>query len=130
MKPKDRRTSLSPLTYLSSPTTHTQTMSYLHSVLPPTELLRMGASALNDVLIRLRSLTVEQPKSNAEFDIGRETGFIPSYPLPRLPLGFDFWERALAQAPDILSLGDDVEEEAVQKRAGGELWRQRIREVS
>lgn len=105
-------------------------MSYLHNVLPPTELLRMGASALNDVFSRLRTLTVEQPKSNAEFDIGRETGFIPSYPLQRLPLGFDFWERALAQAPDVLSLGDDIEEEGVQKRAGGELWRQRIREVS
>ncbi|KAH8117075.1 Indoleamine 2,3-dioxygenase [Phellopilus nigrolimitatus] len=103
-------------------------MEYIHNVLTPPHLLRMGASALSEVLQRLRTLGVEPPKSNAEFDIARETGFMPAYPLQRLPLAFDFWERALTEAPEILSLGEDVTEDAIAKRAGSELWRQRIRE--
>ncbi|KAL5529495.1 hypothetical protein ACEPAG_5480 [Sanghuangporus baumii] len=103
-------------------------MDYFHNVLPPSELLRVGASALSDILKRLRAFGVQQPKSNIEFDIDRNTGFVPASPLPRLPLAFDFWERALAEAPDVLSLGDDVSEEAVAKRESSELWRQRIRE--
>ncbi|EJD02196.1 Indoleamine 2,3-dioxygenase [Fomitiporia mediterranea MF3/22] len=103
-------------------------MDYLHNVLPPSELLRLGASTLSDLLARLRALGVQQPKPNSDFDISREMGFIPAYPLQRLPLAFEFWERALSQAPDVLSLGDDISEEAVAKREGSELWRQRIRE--
>lgn len=105
-------------------------MDYLHNVLPPSELFRLGTSAMSDILNKLRSLGVEPPKLNSEFDISRETGFIPVYPLQRLPPAFDFWERALREAPDIISLGDDIAEEAMAKREGSELWRQRIREVS
>ena len=105
-------------------------MDYIHNVLPPSELLRVGASALSDILKRLRTFGVQQPRSNIEFDIDRNTGFIPPSPLPRLPPAFDFWERALAEAPDVLSLGDDISEEALSKREKGDLWRQRIREVS
>ena len=104
-------------------------MDYLHSVLPPSELLRVGASALLDILNRLRAIGVQQPKSNAEFDIDRNTGCLPAIPLRRLPDSFEFWERALAEAPDVLSLGDDISEDAIAKRESSELWRQRIREV-
>ncbi|KAI5119939.1 hypothetical protein M0805_002128 [Coniferiporia weirii] len=103
-------------------------MDYIHQVLTPPQLLRMGTSVLADLLHRMRANSIEAPKSNADFDIDRENGFLPAYPLRRLPFAFEFWERALDEAPDVLSLGDDVTEEALERRTGGELWRQRIRE--
>ena len=105
-------------------------MNYLHTVLPPSELLRLGTSAMSDVLNRLRTFGAESVKPNSAFDISGETGFFPAYSLQRLPPAFDFWERALSAAPESLSLGDDVSEEGVAKRESSELWRQRIREVS
>ena len=70
------------------------------------------------------------PKPNEDFQISRETGFLPPKPLERLPPAFELWERALADANDTLSLGEDDSEEAVSKREASEQWRQRLREVS
>lgn len=101
-------------------------MAYLQVLTPP-ELLKLGSSAFYDLLRRWAPRT--QPLSNSHFGIDAEVGCFPSTPLPRLPLAFEFWERALDDAPKFLSLGDDISEEAVSKRESGELWRQRIREV-
>jgi indoleamine 2,3-dioxygenase len=105
-------------------------MDYIHSVLTPYELLRLGTSGFNEILQRLRYMGAQQPRANAEFDIARDTGFVPPEPLRRLPPAFDFWERALADAPETLSLGQDESIESVEKRESGEIWRRRVREVS
>ena len=80
----------------------------------------------------VKSLGAERhrPKSNSEFQISRETGFLPPAPLERLPPAFELWERALADANDTLSLGEDDSEEAISRREASEQWRQRLREVS
>jgi indoleamine 2,3-dioxygenase len=80
----------------------------------------------------VKSLGAERyrPKLNEEFQISRETGFLPPAPLQRLPPAYELWERALADANDTLSLGEDDSEEAVSRREASEQWRQRLREVS
>lgn len=105
-------------------------MNYYHILPSAPQLMRLGTSAMNQVLATLKSIGVEAPKANAEFDIDNEMGFLPSRPLHRLPEAFDFWERALSDAASMLSLGEDESPEAISKRAGSEQWRARIREVS
>ena len=102
-------------------------MDYFPNVITSPELLKLGSSAFYDLLRRWTAKT--QPLSNTDFDIDHEVGFLPSSPLSRLPLGFEFWERALDDAPKMLSLGDDFSDEAMSRRESGEQWRQRIREV-
>ena len=85
---------------------------------------------MNEVFFRLKSFSLEQPRANAEFDISNETGFIPSYPLASLPSEFDFWERALTEASEVLYLAEDESPEALSKRVHGESWRRKIRQVS
>jgi len=68
--------------------------------------------------------------SLSAFDIDPETGFIPRKPLPRLSEPFHIWETALSIAPETLSLGEDEDEDAIERRAGSEQWRKDIRSVS
>ena len=103
----------------------------LYHILPSApELLRLGTSAMSQVFSTLKAFGAEAPRSNAEFDIDSEMGYLPSIPLQRLPEAFDFWERALSDAPSVLSLGEDESPEAIAKRESSEQWRARIREVS
>ncbi|KAF5364400.1 hypothetical protein D9757_011903 [Collybiopsis confluens] len=61
------------------------------------------------------------------FDIDQITGFIPSRPLPRLCGEYKVWEDALAEAPEVLKLGDDFSDEALALKAKGEKWRSDLR---
>lgn len=104
-------------------------MDYFHNVLPPSQLLRLSASALNELLLKWRSKGVQHPRPISDFDISNDTGFLPSEPLQRLPPAFEFWERALAEASSSLTLGNDESEDGIAKREDGQRWRNRIREV-
>jgi len=98
----------------------------------PHHLLRLAVSSLNDAFSTLKSFTGPEharPRSNAEFEIYTETGFVPKSPLQRLPSSFDFWERALDRAHQDISLGEDDTDAAVAKRASGERWRENVRKV-
>ncbi|KAF9073984.1 Indoleamine 2,3-dioxygenase [Rhodocollybia butyracea] len=65
--------------------------------------------------------------SQTDFDIDPVTGFLPSEPLPRLSCQYKIWEDALAEAPEILRLGDDLSEEALALKTEGESWRARMK---
>ncbi|TFK42452.1 Indoleamine 2,3-dioxygenase [Crucibulum laeve] len=67
-----------------------------------------------------RTITERSP---AAFDVDPQTGFFPRQPLPRLPQTFEIWEKALREANENLSLGEDESEEAIAKRPFGEHWR-------
>lgn len=64
-----------------------------------------------------------------DFDIDPMTGFIPPEPLPRLSGQYTIWENALAEAPGVIRLGDDISEEALALKPEGESWRARTRSV-
>lgn len=64
-----------------------------------------------------------------DFDIDVNTGFVPARPLPRLEKPFDIWEAAFAVAPDVLCIGDDESEMAMEKRDRGNAWRGRAKTV-
>lgn len=82
----------------------------------------------------MRGYTAHKPQDQrlnlTAFDIDPETGFIPRKPLPHLSEPFNIWETALSIAPETLSLGEDEDEDAIEKRAGSEQWRTDIRSVS
>ncbi|ELU45416.1 tryptophan 2,3-dioxygenase [Rhizoctonia solani AG-1 IA] len=72
-----------------------------------------------------------QPKFNpADYDVDMESGFLPKEPpLTRLPAAFDLWEDALdaVNRPNgVLSLGEDMSEEALSKRESSRKWRENI----
>jgi indoleamine 2,3-dioxygenase len=71
-----------------------------------------------------------QSVSPINFDIDVETGFLPRRPLPQLPKPFGIWETTLCEAKDVLSLGEDEFNTAVEKEKNGELWRTRVKSVS
>ena len=71
----------------------------------------------------------DMTRSLSDFDIHDDTGFMPSKPLPSLPPKYHMWERALSQACDVLTLGDDESEEALARRDKGDEWRLTIRSV-
>ena len=98
----------------------------------PHHLLRLAVSSLNDVFSTLKTYTGPESakaRSNAEFEIYTQTGFIPRSPLRRLPASFDFWEIALERAHHDISLGEDDTDAAVSKRVSSEKWRENIRKV-
>lgn len=64
-----------------------------------------------------------------DFDVNLKTGFLPSRPLPHLPLKYRSWEEALSSAPNLLSLGDDESEDALRRRPLGEAWRRQFLEA-
>lgn len=78
----------------------------------------------------LRYQAVDISRSPMEFDVDHDTGFLPPRALPRLPEKYAIWEQWLALAPELLSLGEDDSELAMQKRASGEAWRLQIKSVS
>ncbi|QRV87994.1 indoleamine 2,3-dioxygenase [Ceratobasidium sp. AG-Ba] len=66
----------------------------------------------------------------ADYDVDPTSGFLPSEPpLSRLPADFELWECALdaANAPNgVLSLGEDMSEQALAKRESSRKWRESI----
>ena len=79
----------------------------------PHGFVRSTSSSVYNVYSALvKSLGGEKyrPRPNAEFQISRETGFLPPAPLERLPPAFELWERALADANETLSLEYDSED--------------------
>lgn len=100
----------------------------VYQLLPyPHQLLRLGLSLLNAAANNRRA--ADKP-SALDFDIDRETGFVPRDPLPKLPEGFAIWEKALSKAQSTLCLGEDLSDEAIQKRSAGHSWRSNIASVS
>lgn len=97
----------------------------------PSDLLHFAMSTVGSALSRLSSPTGGIPRAlpNAHFDIDIENGFLPSEAIGRLPTTFDFWERALSEAGEVLSLGEDDTDDGLSRRDAGERWRQRLREV-
>lgn len=98
----------------------------------PHQLLRLAVSSLNDAFSTLKTFTGPEharARSNGEFEIYTQTGFVPRSPLQRLSGSFDFWERALERAHLDISLGEDDTDAAVAKRASSEKWRENIRKV-
>ncbi|KIK53697.1 hypothetical protein GYMLUDRAFT_264981 [Collybiopsis luxurians FD-317 M1] len=67
--------------------------------------------------------------SQLDFDINPITGFVPSEPLPRLSSEFKLWEEMLAEASDVLKLGDNNSEEALALKTKGDGWRANIRSI-
>jgi indoleamine 2,3-dioxygenase len=74
--------------------------------------------------------TLDKRRSPVDFDVDVNTGFFPRQPLPHLPAAFAVWETALAEAGEMLSLGEDDSAAAVAKRVTGELWRSQVLSVS
>ncbi|KAG9082724.1 hypothetical protein FRC06_004882 [Ceratobasidium sp. 370] len=74
--------------------------------------------------------TSQQRFDPAEYDVDLSSGFLPTEPpLSRLPSGFELWEQALdaANSPNgVLSLGEDMSDEALAKRESSRKWRERI----
>lgn len=70
-----------------------------------------------------------KPFSPLDYDVDPATGCFPPEPLPQLPAPFTLWEVALVEAQQVLSLGEDEGDEALEKRPGGELWRSQVRSV-
>lgn len=64
------------------------------------------------------------------YQVDYATGFFPTEPPPRLTGQFEVWEDALDDAEGKISLGDDTRADAKAKRAYGEIWRERVRDVS
>lgn len=73
---------------------------------------------------------VDEHPTQADFDIDPVTGFVPPEPLPRLQGQYKLWEDTLAEASEVLRLGDDVSEEALALKTEGESWRSRVKSVS
>ncbi|CAE6422792.1 unnamed protein product [Rhizoctonia solani] len=72
-----------------------------------------------------------KPKFDPEdYDVDMESGFLPKEPpLARLPTTFDLWEDALdaVNRPNgVLSLGEDMSDEALSKRESSRKWRENI----
>ncbi|GJE87124.1 indoleamine 2,3-dioxygenase [Phanerochaete sordida] len=83
--------------------------------------VRQVARSLRGALTKDRSLC------QVDFDVDPNTGFFPPQPLPRLSGPFDIWERALVDAQEALSLGDDESPDGLYRRPTGERWRAAVR---
>ncbi|KAH8826873.1 Indoleamine 2,3-dioxygenase [Flagelloscypha sp. PMI_526] len=66
-------------------------------------------------------------RSRIDFDVDPASGFIPRSPPRPLQGAFSLWEAALTEAPHVITLGEDLSDAALDKRAAGELWRLKIR---
>ncbi|KAJ6531239.1 Indoleamine 2,3-dioxygenase-domain-containing protein [Mycena capillaripes] len=91
----------------------------------PQQYFSLAVSLLQSTIANSRR-TVEKRPSPIDFDVDINTGFFPRQPLPRLRGAFAVWEVALTEAGEKLSLGEDESEEALSKRAAGELWRSQV----
>jgi hypothetical protein len=95
----------------------------------------MPASAFATAHRLLRSLRNaigyqhEAPWQYADYEIDPQSAFFPREPLATLPDPFDAWEAALEEAPSVLRLSTDADEEALALRLQGARWRQAIRTV-
>ena len=94
------------------------------------QFFQIALSLFNSTFVANNRRAICESNTMIDFDVDIETGFFPRQPLPRLQKPFDIWETALAEAPEILSLGEDSSDGAVEKRRGGEMWRQRVKLVS
>ncbi|KAF9061944.1 Indoleamine 2,3-dioxygenase [Rhodocollybia butyracea] len=68
--------------------------------------------------------------AQTDFDIDPVTGFLPPEPLPRLSDQYEVWENAVAEAPELLRLGDDISEEALTLKTEGAFWRARLKSIA
>jgi indoleamine 2,3-dioxygenase len=72
----------------------------------------------------------EGPWEFADYELDPQSAFFPRQPLAALPGPFSIWEAALVEAPDVLRLGTDNDEEALALRTQGARWREAIRQVT
>jgi hypothetical protein len=91
-------------------------------------------SVLQPALGDLRSApSTSRTFDPAQYDVDLSSGFLPAEPpLARLPPAFELWECALdaANRPNgVLSLGEDVSQEALAKRDSSRKWRESIASV-
>jgi indoleamine 2,3-dioxygenase len=104
-------------------------MDIVHLLPSFPQFLRFALSLFNSLVVMFRRKTICETLTMTAFDISPETGFFPPRPLPKLEEPFDIWETALAEAPEILSLGDDETEAAVERQNEGNAWRERVKSV-
>lgn len=89
---------------------------------------------LGDTRAPPEASTSRQPRFAPEdYDVDLTSGFLPKEPpLTRLPPAFDLWEDALdaVNRPNgVLSLGEDMSDEALAKRDSSRKWRENIASV-
>jgi indoleamine 2,3-dioxygenase len=102
-------------------------MDIINLLPSPPQVFRLALSLLNSTVNRR---TADEHSSPINFDVDVASGFFPRHPLPRLSNTFEIWEKALAQATETLSLGEDESESALEKRLNGEVWRNNVKSVS
>ncbi|KAF9068204.1 Indoleamine 2,3-dioxygenase [Rhodocollybia butyracea] len=79
---------------------------------------------------RSRFFPKSEQQTQTDFGIDPVTGFLPPEPLPRLSGQYRIWENALAEAPELLRLGDDVSKEALALKKEGESWRVHVKSIA
>lgn len=95
----------------------------------PHQYFSLAVSLLQSTVANARR-PIEKRPCPVDFDVDVNSGFFPRQPLPHLCGAFAIWEVALTEAGEKLSLGEDDSEEALSKRATGELWRSEVLSVS
>jgi len=98
----------------------------------PHQALRLTASLFKSTTIwwNYYGETAEACFLAAEYDVDADCGFFPRNPLPRLPPPFELWEKGLAEAPDVLYLGEDDDNVGIKERTRCDQWRQNVKSVS
>ncbi|KAJ7940212.1 Indoleamine 2,3-dioxygenase [Mycena leptocephala] len=91
----------------------------------PHQYFSLAVSLLQSTVANARR-PIEKRPCPVDFDVDVNSGFFPRQPLPHLCGAFAIWEVALTEAGEKLSLGEDDSEEALSKRATGELWRSEV----
>ncbi|KAJ6490642.1 Indoleamine 2,3-dioxygenase [Mycena vitilis] len=91
----------------------------------PHQYFSLAVDLLQSTIANTRR-PAQKRRSPVDFDVDINSGFFPRQPLPHLSGAYTIWEDALKHAGEMLSLGEDDSEEALSKRASGELWRSRV----
>jgi indoleamine 2,3-dioxygenase len=99
-----------------------------HMLPSPAGILRRALCLINSVLVAKRAALIDTPRSQREFDIDSNTGFLPSKPLPLLQGDYYIWERAFSDAADCVKLAEDLTGDRGSPRCG-EVWRSAILSV-
>ncbi|KAJ7685579.1 Indoleamine 2,3-dioxygenase [Mycena polygramma] len=91
----------------------------------PHQYFSLAVDLLQSTIANTRR-PAQKRRSPVDFDVDINSGFFPRQPLPHLSGAYTIWEVTLKDAGEMLSLGEDDSEEALSKRASGELWRSRV----